>query len=127
MSTPSSSSTRDPAEVRGGMESLSLEGASAASAPPAEPLDLVVARRMFYGGFAALPFLWLVSWWHYRKVAKQPDAHPMLAVYVNRSLIGAVCGFVALLAWITYVQLTWRTWGEFGRSLMLVMPEPDEL
>ena len=82
---------------------------------------------MFYGGFAALPWLWFVSWWHFRKVASQPDAHPSLAVYVNRSLIGAICGAVALLSWIIYVQLNWQEWGEFGRSLMLVTPEIDEL
>ena len=80
---------------------------------------------MFYGGFAALPWLWFVAWLHYRKVAKHPHADPRLATYVHRSLIGAVCGGVAFIAWVVAVQLGWEHWGEFGKSIMLVIPEDD--
>ena len=92
----------------------------------AAALDLRVARRMFYGGFAALPLLWLVAWWHFRKSMRNSSADPRLAWYVHRSLVGATCGAVALVAWIVAVQLSWHTWGDFGRSIMIVIPEGDE-
>mmetsp|Transcript_31345 Transcript_31345/g.81890 ORF Transcript_31345/g.81890 Transcript_31345/m.81890 type:complete len:122 (-) Transcript_31345:258-623(-) len=116
-----SSSTR--AGDRNGVQSLSLESAEPDAAAA---LDLRVARRMFYGGFAALPFLWFVVWVHYRKTAEQPSADPRLATYVRSSLIGAISGGIAVLAWVIAVQISWQSWGEFGRSIMLVIPEGDE-
>ena len=122
------SSTRESPTKRVGNESLELEGAQPLSAVAAQAaLDLRVARLMFYGGFAALPWLWFIVWVHFRKVAKQSNADPRLAIYVNRSLVGAICGGVALFAWVLAVQLSWQTWGEFGESIMLVVPEGDEV
>lgn len=97
------------------------------SAESASQLDLRVARRMFYGGFLGLPWLWFVVWAHYRRVSKQPHADPRLATYVARSLVGAICGGVLLLLWIAAVQLSWHSWGSFGRAIMLIIPEGDEL
>ena len=84
-------------------------------------LDLKVARRMFYGGFAGLPWLWFVAWAHFRHVAKSPTADPQLQNYVNRMLYGAICGGVLFIAWVVMVQLNWRAWG--WQSIMLVVPE----
>ena len=94
----------------------------------AAALDLMVARRMWYGGFAGLPWLWFISWLHFRHAAKLPSAHPELGKYATRSGVCAVIGGMLFLAWIVYVQTTWRTWGDFGRSFMIVIPEePEEL
>jgi presenilin enhancer 2 len=90
-------------------------------------LDLRVARRMFYGGFAALPWLWFVAWVHFRKPARQPGADPQLKKYADRSLVGAICGGVALVAWIVAVQLSWHSWGDFGVSIMLVVPDDGDV
>ena len=109
--------------------SLSLEIAAQPASPEAAAaaaLDLRVARRMFYGGFALLPWLWFITWAHFRKVAKQPHADPRLATYVHRSLIGAICGAVAFVAWVVTIQLSWQHW-EFAKSIMLVVPEDYEL
>jgi hypothetical protein len=108
---------------------LSVEATAQPATPEAAAaaaLDLRVARYMFYGGFALLPWLWFIAWVHFRKVAKQPHADPRLATYVNRSLVGAVCGGVAFVAWVVTIQLSWQHW-DFARSIMLVVPEDDEL
>lgn len=89
--------------------------------------DVRVARLLFMGGFLALPWLWFVVWFHYRRIAKQPHASPALSRYVRYSGIGASVGCVLFLAWFTVVQLNWRSWGEWGRSIMMVFPEDDEL
>ena len=94
----------------------------------AAALDLKVARRMFYGGFAGLPWLWFIAWLHFRRAANLPSADPQLAKYARRSGVGALVGAALFACWIVYVQLSWRSWGDFGRSLMLVVPEdPEEL
>ena len=109
-------------------ETSTLELESGRAAQEAAALDLKVARRMFYGGFAGLPFLWFVAWVHFRSIAKLPTADPQLQTYVNRSLIGAIVGGLGFVAWVITVQTSWRSWGAFGQSIMLVIPEAvDEL
>ena len=85
-------------------------------------VDVKVARAMFFGGFAALPFLWLVAWVHFRKAAKLPHADPRLATYVQRCFAGAVLGGILFATWFVTVMVSWRSWGQFGRDLMLVLP-----
>lgn len=118
----SMSSTRAALEVEGS-QGRGLTPAEAAQAA----LDLKVARRLFYGGFAALPWLWFVNWVHFRAISKTHKADPELRVYVQRSLVGAICGGILFVAWVAYVQLTWRSWGPEWQSLMLVVPEDSEL
>lgn len=89
--------------------------------------DLRVARLLFRCGFLGLPWLWFVVWFHYRRIAKLPHASPDLAGYVRYSAIGAAVGGTLFVAWFTTVQLNWRDWGAWGRSIMMVFPEGDEL
>ena len=112
---PSSSSTTAP---------LEFDAPAAAAEINAAALDLKVARRLFYGGFAGLPWLWFIAWLHFRHAARLPSADPRLATYARRSGVGAIIGGLLFLAWIIYVQMTWRDWSEgTRRSLMLVVPE----
>ncbi|KAL1510769.1 hypothetical protein AB1Y20_007055 [Prymnesium parvum] len=104
---------------------VQLEGAPPEAVAQAA-LDLKVARAMFFGGFAGLPLLWLVSWLHFRKAARAPHADPRLGMYVRRSLAGAAAGGALVLAWALLVAFSWRSWGAFGRGLMLVLPLDDE-
>ncbi|KAL3916117.1 MAG: hypothetical protein SGPRY_006957, partial [Prymnesium sp.] len=91
---------------------------SEASGGEADP-QLHVARAIFLGGFAGLPLLWFVGWIHFREAAKQPHAPPALASYVRGCLVGSVFGGLLLLAWFITVSASWRSWGQFGRALML--------
>ena len=126
-STPSEAATTTTRGV-----SLELDGAdppqqASSSSTAAAELDLKVARRLFYGGFAGLPWLWFVSWVHFRKTARLPQADPQLQTYVQRSLVGTISGAVLLVAWILYVQLSWRTWSPSVQAAwMLVLPEDAE-
>lgn len=89
-------------------------------------LDLKVARRMYYGGFAGLPWLWFIAWLHFRRPSQLPSADPQLAKYARRSGIGALVGALLFVAWIVTVQLSWQSWGAFGRSIMLFIPEDSD-
>ena len=89
-------------------------------------LDLKVARRMFWWGFALLPGLWLLVWVHFRQAVKQPGSDPLLRLYVHRSLVGATCSGVLLACWVALVQSHWREWEDRWQSLMAVAPPPEE-
>ena len=91
---PSSSSTTAP---------LEFDAPAAAAETNAAALDLKVARRLFYGGFAGLPWLWFIAWLHFRHAARLPSADPRLATYARRSGVGANRRPFNL-AWIIYVQ-----------------------
>ena len=116
-SNASSSSTTAPLEHESGSTSRDSE------------LDLRVCRRMFYGGFAGLPWLWFIAWVHFRHAAKLPSADPQLATYARRCGLGACIGALLFVAWVVTVQTQWRNWGDFGRRIMLFVPEEtdDEL
>jgi|TARA_B110001469_G_scaffold106686_1_gene106582 hypothetical protein len=89
-------------------------------------LDLKVARRMFWWGFALLPGLWLLVWVHFRQAAKQPGSDPLLRLYVHRSIAGAACSGVLLACWVALVQSHWREWEDRWQWLMVVAPPPEE-
>ena len=105
------------------------DGETSTDAPTRPPVcrelqDLKVARALFFGGFALLPWLWCVVWLHFRKPARAPSADPRLAWYVWWSGFSAACGAVLFVAWVATVQLSWRSWDyEWQRSMMLVAPE----
>ena len=35
---------------------------------------VAISKKMFYGGFAFLPFLWLVNFMYFYKTSRQPNA-----------------------------------------------------
>ena len=89
-------------------------------------LDVKVARRMFWWGFALLPGLWLLVWVHFRQAVVQPGSDPRLRLYVHRSLVGAACSGVLLASWVALVQINWREWVDRWEWLMVVAPPPEE-
>ena len=82
--------------------------------------DLRVVRRLFYGGFAFLPWLWFVGWVQFRASARKPDADPRLASLVRSCLVGAVASAVAFASWVALV----RIWPGLGDALALLKAHP---
>ena len=82
--------------------------------------DLRVVRRLFYGGFALLPWLWFVGWVQFRASARKPDADPRLASLVRSCLVGAVASAVAFAGWVALV----RSWPGLGAALALLKAHP---
>lgn len=122
---PRSTTRANAPDTEVGPSSVQLESAQPEIERQAK-LDLRVARAMFWGGFAALPFLWFVAYMHFRKAAILSNAEPRLVVYVRRCRNGAVLGGFLFVMWLTIVSLSWRTWGQFGRDLMLVLPDDGQ-
>eukprot|EP00965_Chrysotila_dentata_P114514 3784788-Pleurochrysis_carterae.AAC.1 len=90
--------------------------------------ELRVARIFWFAGFALLPWLWAIAWVHFRKDACVAHAPRELGIYVRRCRIATLCACVAFVCWVVTFQLSWRSWGELGRSLLLFTPaEPAEL
>ena len=79
-----------------------------------------VVRRLFYGGFALLPWLWFVGWVQFRASARKPDADPRLASLVRSCFVGAVASAVAFAAWVALV----RSWPGLGAALALLKAHP---
>jgi len=52
--------------------------------------DVVVAKKMFYGGFAFLPFLWLVNGVFFRQALTRSDAPPALKYCTCPSYVACV-------------------------------------
>ncbi|KAG4086560.1 gamma-secretase aspartyl protease complex, presenilin enhancer-2 subunit [Neocallimastix lanati (nom. inval.)] len=76
---------------------------------------LSISKKMFYGGFAFLPWLWLVNWIYFNPVLKQrPGLSEQIHFYVKWSFIGAAIWIVLLATWVIIFQTT-RT--KFGSSL----------
>lgn len=84
--------------------------------------DIDVARRIFFGGLLALPWLWIVSLWYFRRRWADPAAPPELKAWLTRSAIGAAALTVVFLAWLVTFQLGWRGWGDWARNVLVWQP-----
>lgn len=79
--------------------------------------QLGVAKKMYFGGFLLLPWLWFVNYLYFKDVVKAPHANQQLKTIVRRSLIGAVVFAVALIVWMTYFILNKDNMGALGQTL----------
>eukprot|EP00270_Netrium_digitus_P008176 TRINITY_DN2423_c1_g1_i1.p2 TRINITY_DN2423_c1_g1~~TRINITY_DN2423_c1_g1_i1.p2 ORF type:complete len:122 (+),score=31.22 TRINITY_DN2423_c1_g1_i1:20-385(+) len=57
-----------------------------------------LARKFFFGGFAALPFLWFVNCYFFWPVLRH-NGDPVIKTYVERSLVLCLISFALLLSW----------------------------
>lgn len=90
--------------------------------PPPEEIELeAVARKMFYGGCALLPWLWLVNIIYFRKLYFSAECPPGVKHYVQKSTIGFVTVTTLWIVWCVVFQTTYQSW---GRAL-LVVPVDD--
>lgn len=66
------------------------------------PEEVSAARKMFLGGFALLPWLWLVNYIHYRGDLGNPSAPPAFKKHVKGSLYGFIAFMVLWAGWLFY-------------------------
>ena len=91
--------------------------------PDAEKVRL--SRIYFMGGFAFLPFLWLVNTiWFFREAffAETYEGQSEVRKYVIRSGIGTVIWIGGLTTWIIMYQWNRASWGELGDKLSFLIP-----
>lgn len=91
--------------------------------PNEEKLSL--CRKYYLGGFAFLPFLWLVNVvWFFREAFVKPAYTEQLQIktYVKRSALGVLLWVTVLTTWITIFQHFRAEWGEVGDYLSFTIP-----
>ena len=86
---------------------------------------LRVCRKYFYGGFALLPFLWLVNTVWFLKDAffrEEFELQKELRKYVIGSGIGTVVWTIAIATWVAMYQMNRAGWGEIGDKISFLIP-----
>ncbi|KAG0179525.1 hypothetical protein DFQ29_002001 [Apophysomyces sp. BC1021] len=83
-----------------------------------KPEDLVsISKKMFYGGFAFLPFLWLVNFMYFFSASRAPSAPQQL----KKS--GCVAWFIALTTWYAIFVQQRVAWGATADQITVVIPK----
>ncbi|ORX92856.1 hypothetical protein K493DRAFT_316337 [Basidiobolus meristosporus CBS 931.73] len=82
-----------------------------------------ISRKMFYGGFAFLPWLWLVNFIYFRPAINRADMNPVLRKYVYGSLVGASVWLAILVAWLSVFLIHRDSWNQLGEKLTVVIPK----
>jgi presenilin enhancer 2 len=75
------------------------------------------AKKMYYGGFCLLPWLWLVNYLYFRSALNIDEAPAELKSYVRRSLVGFGVMMTLWAAWLTVFYLNLDA--DWARSLLL--------
>ncbi|KAL0985005.1 hypothetical protein UPYG_G00151750 [Umbra pygmaea] len=86
---------------------------------------LSLCRKYYLGGFAFLPFLWLVNVvWFFKEAFFKPAYTEQLQIktYVKRSGLGLLLWVAVLTTWITIFQHFRAEWGEVGDYLSFTIP-----
>mmetsp|Transcript_425 Transcript_425/g.562 ORF Transcript_425/g.562 Transcript_425/m.562 type:complete len:108 (+) Transcript_425:80-403(+) len=83
--------------------------------------DVILARRMFFGGCALLPWLWIVNILYFLPGIRAGKVNAEVKAWVNRSMAGSAIVVSVLVAWIVIFQLNWIRWG--WTDMMVVLPE----
>ncbi|XP_008540556.1 gamma-secretase subunit PEN-2 [Equus asinus] len=86
---------------------------------------LNLCRKYYLGGFAFLPFLWLVNiFWFFREAFLVPayTEQSQIKGYVWRSAVGFLFWVIILTTWITIFQIYRPRWGALGDYLSFTIP-----
>ncbi|XP_061300450.1 gamma-secretase subunit PEN-2 [Pezoporus flaviventris] len=86
---------------------------------------LELCRKYYLGGFALLPFLWLVNvLWFFREAFVVPPygEQALIRRYVRRSAVGLSLWVLALGAWVGVFQTQRARWGGWGDLLAFTLP-----
>jgi presenilin enhancer 2 len=86
-----------------------------------------LSRKYFLGGFALLPFLWLINVIWFFKEAFCMDISTnselkRIRGYVIKSLIGCLVSTSALVAWIVVFQTQRVQWGASADYMSFIIP-----
>ncbi|KAI8083174.1 gamma-secretase aspartyl protease complex, presenilin enhancer-2 subunit [Halteromyces radiatus] len=84
---------------------------------------IIISKKMFYGGFAFLPFLWLVNFLYFFQQTRKPSAPKQLKHYVYLSLGGCLLWFIVLTTWYGIFVNERTYWGALGDKLTVVIPK----
>ncbi|KAK4515518.1 uncharacterized protein ATC70_010468 [Mucor velutinosus] len=84
---------------------------------------LSISKKMFYGGFAFLPLLWLVNFMYFFSTTRQPNASKELKKYVYLSFGGCVVWFILLTTWYGLFVNKRVSWGEGADRITVVIPK----
>jgi presenilin enhancer 2 len=103
-----------------------------------------ISKKMFYGGFAFLPFLWLVNFMYFFNTIRQPNAPKTLKnckcsmnekknaktdelmlnlIDVYWSLGGCVIWFIILTTWYGLFVNKRTAWGQGADRITVVIPK----
>ncbi|KAL1935461.1 hypothetical protein VTP01DRAFT_4601 [Rhizomucor pusillus] len=84
---------------------------------------VVISKRLFYGGFAFLPFLWLVNFLYLYRTCRKPTSPPALKKYVYLSLGCCIAWFVVLTVWYAVFVNKRVDWGAAADKITVVIPK----
>ncbi|GAB5587658.1 hypothetical protein Unana1_02558 [Umbelopsis nana] len=84
---------------------------------------LSIGKKMFYGGIAFLPFLWLVNVIYLWPTLKRSDVPTQLRSYLIYSLSGSILWFVVLTTWYALFVNERVVWGATADRITVVVPK----
>ncbi|XP_013397554.1 gamma-secretase subunit PEN-2 [Lingula anatina] len=84
-----------------------------------------LCKKYFYGGFALLPFLWVVNFvWFFKEafIKQHYEQQQQIRSYVIKSLIGAIIWTAIFITWVTLFQLYRASWGATADYISFIIP-----
>ncbi|KAH8548635.1 gamma-secretase aspartyl protease complex, presenilin enhancer-2 subunit [Umbelopsis sp. PMI_123] len=84
---------------------------------------LSIGKKMFYGGFAFLPLLWLVNVIYLWTSLKRTDVPIQLRKYLIYSIAGCLAWFIALTTWYALFVNKRVAWGATADRITVVIPK----
>ncbi|CDS05989.1 hypothetical protein LRAMOSA08517 [Lichtheimia ramosa] len=82
-----------------------------------------ISKKMFYGGLAFLPLLWLVNFVYFFCTIRQPSAPREMRKYVYMSLGGCIVWFIILTTWYALFVERRTQWGAGADRITVVIPK----
>ncbi|KAI9257920.1 gamma-secretase aspartyl protease complex, presenilin enhancer-2 subunit [Sporodiniella umbellata] len=82
-----------------------------------------ISKKMFYGGFAFLPFLWLVNFIYFFSTSRKADSPKELKKYIYLSLTGCIFWFILTTTWYALYVTKRISWGDTADRITVVIPK----
>ncbi|KAF9955095.1 Gamma-secretase subunit pen-2 [Mortierella alpina] len=82
---------------------------------------LTISKKLFYGGFGLLPFLWVYNVLYIWPVRNRSDLSPQVRHYVLMSGIMSTLLFVVFSVWFGIFVNQRLSWGATGDALTVVL------